>query len=80
MVAWSIGLPTLHASTVQRPPAICTTQRDRADSLRAATNAAATAPVPHARVSPTPRSHTRIASLPRRWITHHTIDVRWGKA
>src|SRR5439155_12272373 len=68
----SIPMPS---STTAEPPGMCTVTRSPTSPQRCAAHAAAHAPVPHACVSPTPRSTTRIvnASSPGPPRTNSTL-------
>src|SRR5262249_4586439 len=76
----SVSTPVPLQATSRRPPRTSTATGERAAPRAMATTALAPAPVPHAAVSPTPRSHvrTRSTSAARSIATKSTL-VRAGK-
>src|SRR5579884_2383638 len=75
MCTWS----SAPQATVSAPPGSTTSTLRPLRPVRAAATAAAHAPVPHAWVSPAPRSHTRIASRSGPTTRTNSVFTRRGK-
>src|SRR5579875_3338266 len=75
MCTWSSG----RQATMSAPPGSTTSTLRPLRPVRAAATAAAQAPVPHAWVSPAPRSHTRIASRSGPSTRTNSVFTRRGK-